>query len=90
MTHTAGFEERIKDLIILEGTLFDPLDVYLKKWVPTRIFWPGTTPAYSNYATSLAGYIVARASGLSFDDYVDQRILAPLGMEHSTFRSAAA
>src|SRR5262249_41238699 len=60
--------------------------VYLKKWVPTRIFAPGTTPAYSNYATSLAGYIVARASGLSFDDYVDQHILAPLGMEHSTFR----
>jgi CubicO group peptidase (beta-lactamase class C family) len=86
MTHTPGFEERIKDLIIPEGTPFDPLDVYLKKWVPTRIFAPGTTPAYSNYATSLAGYIVARASGLSFDDYVDQHILAPLGMEHSTFR----
>lgn len=86
MTHTAGFEERIKDLIIPEGTPFDPLDVYLKKWVPTRIFAPGTTPAYSNYATSLAGYILARASGLSFDDYVDQHILAPLGMEHSTFR----
>jgi len=86
LTHTPGFEERVKDLIIPEGTPFDPLDVYLKKWVPTRIFAPGTTPAYSNYATSLAGYIVARESGLLFDDYVDQRIFAPLGMEHSTFR----
>ncbi|HEY5755416.1 MAG TPA: serine hydrolase domain-containing protein [Steroidobacter sp.] len=86
LTHTPGFEERIKDLIIAEGPPFDPLDVYLKKWVPTRIFAPGTTPAYSNYATSLAGYIVARAAGLSFDDYVDQHILGPLGMEHSTFR----
>lgn len=86
LTHTPGFEERVKDLIIPEGRPFDPLDVYLKKWVPTRIFAPGTTPAYSNYATSLAGYIVARVSGLSFDDYVDQRILTPLGMEHSTFR----
>jgi CubicO group peptidase (beta-lactamase class C family) len=86
LTHTPGFEERIKDLIIAEGRPFDPLDVYLKKWVPTRIFAPGTTPAYSNYATSLAGYIVARTSGLSFDDYVDQHILGPLGMEHSTFR----
>ncbi len=86
LTHTPGFEERVKDLIIPEGTPFDPLDVYLKKWVPTRIFAPGTTPAYSNYATSLAGYIVARVSGLSYDDYIDQHILAPLGMEHSTFR----
>jgi CubicO group peptidase (beta-lactamase class C family) len=86
MTHTPGFEERIKDLIVPEGTPFDPLDVYLKEWVPTRIFAPGTTPAYSNYATALAGYIVARTSGLSFDDYVEQHILTPLGMEHSTFR----
>ncbi|WP_217705557.1 serine hydrolase domain-containing protein [Peristeroidobacter soli] len=86
LTHTPGFEERVKDLIIAEGVPFDPLDVYLKKWVPTRIFAPGTTPAYSNYATSLAGYIVARVSGLSYDDYVDQHILQPLGMEHSTFR----
>ena len=30
----------------------------LTRWVPHRIFAPGTTPAYSNYATSLAGYIV--------------------------------
>lgn len=51
-----------------------------------RIFAPGTTPAYSNYATGLAGYIVERVSGLPFDDYVEQRIFAPLGMNHSTFR----
>jgi len=86
LTHTPGFEERIKDLIVPEGTPFAPLDVYLKQWVPTRIFAPGTTPAYSNYATSIAGYIVARVSGLSFDEYVEQHIFAPLGMQHSTFR----
>jgi CubicO group peptidase (beta-lactamase class C family) len=86
MTHTPGFEERIKSLIIPEGQAFDPLDVYLKAWVPTRIFAPGTTPAYSNYATALAGYIVARVSGQSYDDYVDERILKPLDMQHSTMR----
>jgi CubicO group peptidase (beta-lactamase class C family) len=86
MTHTAGFEERIKDLIVPEGTPFAPLDEYLKEWVPNRIFAPGTTPAYSNYATSVAGYIVARVSGLSYDDYVEEHILTPLGMQHSTFR----
>lgn len=86
MTHTPGFEERVKDLIVPEGTPFAPLDEYLKEWVPTRIFAPGTTPAYSNYATALAGYIVARVSGLSYDEYVEQNILKPLGMEHSTFR----
>lgn len=86
LTHTPGFEERAKDLIIPEGRPFAPLGEYLKQWVPTRIFAPGTTPAYSNYATSLAGYIVSRVSGLSYDDYVEQHILTPLGMEYATFR----
>jgi hypothetical protein len=59
---------------------------YLKGHLPARVFAPGTTPAYSNYATALAGYIVERASGQSFDDYVDRRIFQPLGMVTATFR----
>ena len=55
--------------------------------LPERVFAPGTTPAYSNYATALAGYIVERVSGLPFDDYVEQRIFAPAGMTHSTMRA---
>src|SRR5690606_36642692 len=58
----------------------------LKHWVPERIHEPGTTPAYSNYATALAGYIVERVSGESFDDYIDRHIFEPLGMAHSSFR----
>ena len=58
----------------------------LKRWTPTRVFDAGTTPAYSNYATSLAGYIVERVSGESFFDYIDKHIFAPLDMKHSTFR----
>jgi CubicO group peptidase (beta-lactamase class C family) len=86
MTHTAGFEEQIKDLMGAEGTPYPPLDEYLKAWVPTRIFDAGSTPAYSNYATALAGYIVARVSGKSFDDYIDQHIFAPLSMKYASFR----
>jgi hypothetical protein len=43
-------------------------------------------PAYSNYATSLAGYVVQRVSGRSFDDYVEERIFSPLSMTRTTFR----
>jgi hypothetical protein len=43
-------------------------------------------PAYSNYGASLAGYIVARASGIPFEQYVEERIFKPLRMDHSTFR----
>ena len=86
MTHTAGFEEQLKDSDRARPAEVPPYDVLLKRWVPKRIFAPGTTPAYSNYATSLAGYIVERVSGEPFDDYVERHIFAPLGMRNSTFR----
>lgn len=86
MTHTGGFEEAVKSLIGFERAGVPAYDQLLKRWVPHRIFAPGTTPAYSNYATSLAGYIVQRVSGENFDDYVERHIFAPLGMRNSSFR----
>lgn len=86
MTHTPGFEESVRYLISNDPDALLPLGEYVKTALPERVFAPGTTPAYSNYATALAGYIVERVSGMSFDDYVDSRIFAPLGMRHSTFR----
>jgi CubicO group peptidase (beta-lactamase class C family) len=86
MTHTAGFEERLTGLIGVEADGVAPLDQFVKAYVPARIFAPGETPAYSNYATAVAGYIVARVSGMPFDDYVDKHLFEPLGMANSTFR----
>ena len=86
MTHTPGFEEAVKDLITLGPKTQVPFDTLLKRWVPKRIYAPGTTPAYSNYGASLAGYIVQRTSGEPFDAYLEHHIFGPLGMAHSTFR----
>ncbi|MDQ8756600.1 serine hydrolase domain-containing protein [Sphingosinicella sp. LHD-64] len=86
MTHTAGFEEAIKGLISTRDSGASPYEDLLKEWIPHRVFASGTTPAYSNYATSLAGYIVQRVSGEPFDTYVERHIFAPLGMANSTFR----
>ena len=86
MTHTAGFEEQVKELISEDESRIATIEATLKRWVPERIFKAGTTPAYSNYGTALAGHIVERVSGLAFDDYLDQNIFRPLGMEHSSFR----
>lgn len=84
LTHTAGFEEQLKDLFIADKRTPN-LGNYLKTHIPKRIFAPGTTPAYSNYAAALAGYVVERVSGQPFNDYIDQNIFKPLGMTHSTF-----
>jgi CubicO group peptidase (beta-lactamase class C family) len=80
MTHTAGFEERLRDLF---GQM--SLEAYVKEHLPRRIDPPGETPAYSNYGACLAGYVVQRVSGEPYEEYVQRHILAPLGMSRSTF-----
>jgi CubicO group peptidase (beta-lactamase class C family) len=85
LTHTTGFEETARDLLTYSDK-GPNLGAVLKGYVPPYVYEPGTTPGYSNYATALAGYIVERVSGQSFDDYIDQKVLLPLGMKNSSFR----
>jgi len=84
MTHTPGFAETAKYLINYDKAP-PPLGKVLSRAVPDRIYAPGTMPAYSNYGASLAGYIVERVSGEPFNKYVQDHILTPLGMTHSSF-----
>lgn len=86
MTHTAGFEESLLDLLVEDVGHVKPLGDALKGSIPARIYPPGAVPAYSNYGASLAGYIVSRLSGMPFEQYIEERIFKPLKMQHSTFR----
>jgi len=85
MTHTAGFEELGRDLFVSDAQHMHSLEQFLKHHTPDRIFPPGVVPAYSNYATALAGYIVQRVSGKPFEQYVQDNIYTPLTMQHTTF-----
>ncbi|TGX48740.1 class A beta-lactamase-related serine hydrolase [Sphingomonas gei] len=85
LTHTPGFEEVYKGGFSYSGTV-TPLGSVVKQLLPERVFAPGTTPAYSNYGTALAGYIVERVSGVPFETYIERNIFRPLGMSHSSFR----
>lgn len=85
MTHTPGFAETAKYLIDFGDKKPKPLGKVLSRWVPERIYEPGSMPAYSNYGASVAGYIVQRVSGEPFEQYVQRHIFAPAGMNHSSF-----
>jgi CubicO group peptidase (beta-lactamase class C family) len=85
MTHSPGFEEVIKDLFVADAKKMPSLGEFIPTHVPKRIFPPGETPAYSNYGTALAGYIVERVTGKPFTQYLDDSIFKPLGMSRSTF-----
>tara|TARA_R110002110_G_scaffold412299_1_gene638122 strand:+ start:33936 stop:35849 length:1914 start_codon:yes stop_codon:yes gene_type:complete len=86
LTHTAGFEEGVLGYLIIEDPeLAIPLAESMAKYQPARVNPPGVQSAYSNYATALAGLIVANVSGLSFNDYVQRNIFDPLQMQDSSF-----
>ena len=45
---------------------------------------PGSSFEYSNLNYSLLGALVERVSGITFEEFMEQRIFTPLGMTHST------
>ena len=83
MTHTAGFEEQANALLQDDPAHVLPLREFLLRFLPQRVYPPGTVMAYSNYGTALAGYIVQRGAGQPFDQFLTERQLQPLGMTHS-------
>src|SRR5829696_1261186 len=87
MTHTSGFDDRL-----LESLVSDADDrVSTREWLisnmPARARPPGDIASYSNYNAMLAGYIVGQVSGQPYDQYIQEHILNPLGMVHSTAQS---
>ncbi|MDP3395899.1 MAG: serine hydrolase domain-containing protein [Methanoregula sp.] len=86
MTHTAGFEDSS-----LHMTGVDPEDLisirtYCKENIPARVNPPGKVSRYSNYGTTLAAVVVEDVSGMSFEQYLQSRILTPLAMENTSIR----
>lgn len=86
MTHRAGFEDVLRDLMATSPEQLVSNEEWLKRWMPQRVFAVGTVPAYSNYGAALAGYIVERVSKIPFEHYIEQHIFQPLGMKNSSFR----
>src|SRR5262249_49044921 len=62
-----------------------PLGALLAANIPARVRPPGQFTSYSNYGAILAAYIVEQVSGQPFEQYVQEHILTPLGMRHSSF-----
>jgi CubicO group peptidase (beta-lactamase class C family) len=88
LTHGTGLPEDNpwgdQQLGVSEQTLTSWLKLGLPFSTP-----PDTEYEYSNYGFALAGRVVARASGMSYRDYLEKRILAPLGMKASTLEVSA-
>lgn len=86
LTHTAGFEDRWVATATRDPEALEPLREALAGAIPRRVEAPGVVHSYSNYGCALAGHLVELASGLPFDQVVEENILEPLGMDGTSFR----
>jgi CubicO group peptidase (beta-lactamase class C family) len=89
LTHTPGFDDYVLGLFAHQAEKVGPLAEVLRAQMPTRVRPPGVLASYSNHGTAIAGYAVACVSGLPWEDYIEQRILKPLGMDHTLVRQPA-
>ena len=83
MTHTSGFEDRWLGSAVKDAKDLVSVREFLVSDIWKRVRPPGDA-GYSNYNAILAGYIVERVSGQPYEQYIQERILDPLGMRYST------
>lgn len=82
MTHHSGLPADI-----YKGALTsEPPSALLSRLKDEYVAYPPNfVLAYSNVAMALLGLMVERVSGTQFSEYMDQYVLAPIGMPHSSF-----
>lgn len=85
LTHTSGMPD-VNDYLWNKPEYDDgALERYVRSLAGKKLrFDPGARFAYSNMAYEVLGDLVAKVSGVSVEDYVDEHILKPLGMTSST------
>lgn len=84
MTHAAGFEDRLIGLIRSRAEQLPSLEELLINDLPTRVRPPGEMSAYSNHGVALAGLVVQEISGMPWQNYIQEKVLGPLRMNHTS------
>ncbi len=86
LNHTAGMPD-VEDYEWDEPQFDDEAaERYVRSLASERLLWaPGSGWAYSNMAFDTLGDLIAKVSGVSFEEYVRVSILEPIGMKNSSF-----
>jgi CubicO group peptidase (beta-lactamase class C family) len=90
LQHSSGLPDPIPAMIgwvHYSNKTYDQTEV-LKKYLPefnTLEFEPGTKAVYSNLNYMVLGAIIEAASGQSYESFIGENILQPLGMSHTSF-----
>jgi CubicO group peptidase (beta-lactamase class C family) len=88
LEHTAGFDDMEPSEIYNFRDRYDfpLLEVFKRFREPQTARWPpGTRMSFSNPGNAVAGYLIEKASGMPFDQYLRENFLRPMGMDHADF-----
>jgi CubicO group peptidase (beta-lactamase class C family) len=81
--HTAGWEG---DMMNDTGDGDDAIEKYVARMVKLEQVTPlGATVSYNNAALSVAGRIIERVTGTTYDRAIRELLLTPLGMDQTLF-----
>jgi len=85
ITHTAGLDNHL--LGVQSRDFLDPEDLapHVIKQFPDQIRQPGEVQLYSSYGTALIAVMIQDVTGMLFNDYVQENIFDPLGMQSTYF-----
>ncbi|WP_052350364.1 serine hydrolase domain-containing protein [Paenibacillus gorillae] len=86
LSHTSGMPD--EEDYAWDRPEFDEqsLERYVKSIAPRKLLTePGCTFAYSNIGFEILGDVIAKVSGMSFEQYMKENILEPAGMKSSSF-----
>jgi CubicO group peptidase (beta-lactamase class C family) len=83
LSHLSGLQREAGDMFV-DGTTPTEDDLTVDLALP-----PARAHHYSNLAFGLLGRVVAAKSGIPYTQYVDERIIGPLGLSRTTWTSEA-
>jgi CubicO group peptidase (beta-lactamase class C family) len=87
-SHTNGLPEIRDNIMIRDHSVLESAEL-LAKTIQQLDFMPGSAFRYGNTGMQLVGGAVAKVTGVEFQDYMHEKILAPLGMTDTTFNPTA-
>jgi CubicO group peptidase (beta-lactamase class C family) len=87
LEHTSGFDDiKINRMYSPYAKTYTDMEMMLNQQHSMNCRWkPGERQSYSNPNYAILGYIIHKLSGKSYDQYLTETVLKPLGMNRSNF-----
>ncbi|WP_317204464.1 serine hydrolase domain-containing protein [Janthinobacterium sp.] len=87
LTHTSGIDNLFNDAQFRQRVREDLTPEQLLAYAAKRelLAAPGARHQYASVNYSILGMVIARLSGMPYEQYVSEQFLQPLGMKHTHF-----